>query len=346
MKDYIKINRALDNQYLKAIEENITNLRKQGLYPEKFTYPITLQFELTGRCNLACKHCYNRSGDADRETLMTPDKWCSLAKEIVKDGGIFQCILSGGEPLLLGDRLFDIMDILHDDGTSFVVITNGYLLTKEKVKRFSKYRYYWFQVSIDGSTAEIHDEFRGVRGSFERAVNGALEISQAGIPLVIAHTVTPKNLGRVEDMVDLAYSMGASRIILGEVLPSGRAITNEDIILTKEQKNCLYEVISKLQNKYNEKIEIRRSADLGHQMKRYSLENNAGGIIRPNGEFRLDCMAPFIIGNVLNTSLKELWMKHGINAWKSERVQKFIASINEETQKGNIQNHVDKDILV
>ena len=57
-------------------------------------------------------------------------------------------------------------------------------------------------------------------------------------------------------------------------------------------------------------------------------------------------MAPFIIGNVLNTSLKELWMKHGINAWKSERVQKFIASINEETQKGNIQNHVDKDILV
>ena len=238
------------------------------------------------------------------------------------------------------------MDILHDDGTSFVVITNGYLLTKEKVKRFSKYRYYWFQVSIDGSTAEIHDEFRGVRGSFERAVNGALEISQAGIPLVIAHTVTPKNLGKVEDMVDLAYSMGASRIILGEVLPSGRAIANEDIILTKEQKNCLYEVISKLQNKYNEKIEIRRSADLGHQMKRYSLENNAGGIIRPNGEFRLDCMAPFIIGNVLNTSLKELWMKHGINAWKSERVQKFIASINEETQKGNIQNQVDKDILV
>ena len=37
MKDYIKINRALDNQYLKAIEENITNLRKQGLYPEKFS---------------------------------------------------------------------------------------------------------------------------------------------------------------------------------------------------------------------------------------------------------------------------------------------------------------------
>ena len=129
MKDYIKINRAIDAKAIKEIEANLKYVRSQGIYPEYFNYPLTLQFELTGQCNLACKHCYNRSGDADRETLMTPDKWCNLARQIVSDGGIFQCIISGGEPLLLGERLFDIMDILHDDGTSFVVITNGYLLT-------------------------------------------------------------------------------------------------------------------------------------------------------------------------------------------------------------------------
>ena len=346
MKDFIKINRAIDSKAIKDIKSNLDELRSKGLYPKFFDYPMTLQFELTGQCNLACKHCYNRSGDLDRETLMTPDKWCELAHQIVADGGIFQCIISGGEPLLLGDRLFDIMDILHEDGTSFVVITNGFLLTPEKVKRFSKYRFYWFQISLDGVNAEIHDAFRGVKGSWERAVKGAIEISNAGIPLVIAHTVTPDNLMQVEDMVELSYRLGASRIILGEVLPSGRAIRNQQIILSHEEKNYLYGKMQELQLKYQRKIDVTRSAELVYQMKRYSIENNAGGIIRPNGEFRLDCMAPFIIGNVLNTPLKKMWITHGIDAWKSKEVQDFIESIDIDKQKGNIENHVDEDKLV
>ena len=223
MKNYVKKYRTLDERNLQTVRANIKLLQNAGAYPQKYNYPITLQFELTAQCNLACKHCYNRSGDRDRETLMTPEKWCELSRQIVADGGIFQCIISGGEPLLLGDKLFDIMDILHDDGTSFVVISNALLLTKEKVKRFEKYRFFWFQISIDGSPAEIHDKFRGVNGSFEKAVNGALEISNAGIPLVIAHTVTPANISKMEDMVKLSYKLGANSIILGEVLPSWRA---------------------------------------------------------------------------------------------------------------------------
>lgn len=346
MKDYIKINRAIDEKYLKAIKESVEGLKEQGLYPEKFNYPITLQFELTGQCNLACKHCYNRSGDADRYTLMTPERWCDLARQIVDDGGIFQCILSGGEPLLLGDKLFEIMDILHEDGTSFVVITNGFLLTPDKIEKFKKYRFYWFQVSIDGLTAEIHDDFRGVKGSWERAVKGAIGISSAGIPLVIAHSITPKNLNQIDEMVDFAYRLGASRIILGEILPSGRALEHEEILLSLEQKNFLYGRITELQNKYMGKMEISRSAEVAHQMQRYSTENNVGGIIRPNGEFRLDCMAPFIIGSVLDKSVKDLWIERGIDAWHSQEVQNFIASIDNSMQKGNIKNHVDKDILI
>ena len=57
-------------------------------------------------------------------------------------------------------------------------------------------------------------------------------------------------------------------------------------------------------------------------------------------------MAPFIIGNVLKTPIKEMWMTHGINAWKSKEVKDFISSIDDDKQKGNIKNHVDKDILV
>ena len=346
MKNYIKKYRTLDERSLQVIKTNIIALQQAGAYPKKFNYPITLQFELTAQCNLACKHCYNRSGDIDRQTLMTPDKWIELSHQIVKDGGIFQCIISGGEPLLLGNQLFDIMDILHDDGTSFVVITNSLLLTKDKVRRFMKYRYFWFQISIDGSTAEIHDKFRGVKGSFDKAINGALEISNAGIPLVIAHTVIPENLSKVEDMINLAYKIGANSIILGEVMPSGRAYENNDIILNDEQKNILYGQIEEFNKKYQGRITIQRSAELKFQMERYMNEVNAGGIIRPNGDFRLDCMAPFTIGDVLETSIKEMWLNKGINAWQSKAVKDFIMSIDEDKQTSELKNHVDVDIAL
>ena len=346
MKDFIKKYRTLDERNLQVTKKNLIALQEAGAYPKRFEYPITLQFELTGQCNLKCKHCYNRSGDSDRETLMTPEKWCELSRQIVADGGIFQCIISGGEPLLLGDKLFDIMDILHDDGTSFVVISNGLLLTKKFARRFNKYRYFWFQISIDGSTAELHDEFRGVKGSFEHAVNGALEISDLGIPLVIAHTVTPKNLNRLEDMVNLSYNLGANSIILSEVMPSGRAYKHEEIILSDEQKNYLYGQIEDFNNKYRNKIVIQRSTELKIHMKHFISGINSGGVIRPNGDFRLDCMAPFTIGNVLNQTLKEIWLSKGIDAWQSDAVKNFIASINEDAQTSTIINHVDIDVAL
>ena len=346
MKDFIKKYRTLDKRNLQVVKKNLIALQDAGAYPKKFEYPMTLQFELTGQCNLKCKHCYNRSGDADRKTLMTPEKWCELSRQIVADGGIFQCIISGGEPLLLGEKLFDIMDILHDDGTSFVIITNALLLTKKFARKFNKYRYFWFQISIDGSTAELHDEFRGVKGSFNRAVNGALEISDLGIPLVIAHTVTPKNLPYVEEMIQLSYDLGANSIILGEVMPSSRAYEHGEIILSNEQKNFLYGKIEELTPKYRGKVTIQRSAELKIQMERYQQEVNAGGIIRPNGDFRIDCMAPFTVGNVLNNSIKNIWLEKGIDAWQFAAVKNFVNSIDEDEQTATIMNHVDADIAL
>ena len=117
-KDYIKMFEAIDKKRAKDEHENIKNLQNRGMYPQHFSFPITLQFELTGACNLKCKHCYNRSGDKDNinHTFMSAAKWKELSREVVNNGGIFQCIISGGEPLLLGEDLFEIMDILHHAG--------------------------------------------------------------------------------------------------------------------------------------------------------------------------------------------------------------------------------------
>ena len=345
MKDYLKINAARDNKYLKNLAQHISLMEQQGLYPREFQMPVTLQFELVAECNLRCKHCYNRSGEGHSETRLKIDDWLALAQDLRRHGGIFQCILSGGEPLLLGNDLFTLMDALDADGTSFVIISNGYLLTAEKAARLAKYRYYWFQISIDGDTPELHDEFRQVTGSFSKAVAGAMHVAHMGVPLVIAHTVTPKTLPRLEYMADLAFRLGAASLMVGQVLPSGRANRYAaEISLSAEQENELYGRLENLQQTYAGKMEIQRSSGLKTQLERYRIGPNLGAIIRPNGDVRLDCMAPFVIGNVLEESFYDIWQRKGKHIWEHPKVLEFIQSVPEGRNEGNIKNYIDADI--
>lgn len=347
-KDYVKMNKALDKKSVESEINNIKSLQESGLFPMFYDFPLTLQFELTSHCNVKCKHCYNNSGE-DNKALdpMTPQKWKNFAKYVVSKGGIFQCVISGGEPLLLSDDVFEIMDILHDDGTEFLVITNSLLLTQEKVEKFKKYRYKWFQISIDGATSEVHDEFRQRKGSFQRAVDGAYMITKAGIPLTIAHSITPDSLSQVHDMCKLAYQLGASSIIVGEITPSGRCADNHDLLLSKDEKNWLYEQINELSRIYSGKMSIQRSSGTVNQLTRYMNIPNAGGIIRPNGDIRLDCMAPFIIGNVLEDDFYKLWDEKSKTCWSNPKVVEYVNGFNEDSDINNLYtNYSGDDILL
>ena len=342
----MKINFLKDKKQVQDEAERIKALIENHLYPERFTMPLTLQFELTSHCNVHCKHCYNVSGeDNSRPDAMTPERWKDFAHYLVSGGGIFQCVISGGEPLLLGEDLFGIMDILHDDGTSFLVISNALLMTQEKVKRFKKYRYKWFQVSIDGVTRERHDEFRQVKGSWDAAVKAVFMLTNSGIPVTIAHTVTPDSLHEVDDMCELAYELGASGIILGEVMPSGRSWLNLDILMTREQRNILNEVINANMQRYSGRMSVQRSSGTKIQLMRSMNTPNTGAIIRPNGDIRLDCVAPFVIGNVLEDDFYDVWNAKAHDVWTRPEVLEYISSWEDEDEVNHgLRNYFDADV--
>ena len=346
MKDYVKINFLRDKKTAANEAEHIRTLIANHLYPARFTMPLTLQFELTSHCNVHCKHCYNVSGENNSALdLMTPKHWKDFARYLVERGGIFQCIISGGEPLLLGDDLFAIMDILHDDGTSFLVISNGLLMTREKAKRFTKYRYKWFQVSIDGVSRERHDEFRQRAGSWDAAIRAVFMLVNLGIPVTIAHTVTPESLHEVDAMCDLAYSLGASGIILGEVMPSGRSYLNDGIMLNREQKNILQEKIAENSQRYSGRMQIQRSSGTKIQLMRDMNTPNAGAIIRPNGDIRLDCVAPFVIGNVLQEDFYTVWNAKAHDVWSRPEILEYVNSWDDMEEKNHgLKNYFDSDV--
>ena len=330
-----------DYSRVKSQRANVKKMQSIGLYPKKFDMPILLQFELTHKCNVFCKHCYNNSGTHNTyKDAMTPEKWKQFCHYIVEKGGIFECIISGGVPLLLGNDLFDIMDILHEDGTYFLLITNGFLLTEEKVKKLAKYHYKWIQVSIDGATAEYHDAFRQKNGSWNRAVNGAFMVSSAGIPLTIAHSVSAQNLNDVDAMCDLAYELGASNIILGEISLSGRTYDNQNLLLNETEREYLIEKIEYNTNRFRGKMQVQRNMDERLQYEQQLGVPCGGLIIRPDGNIRLDCMTPFVLGNILENDFETIWKSKCTHIWERPEIQEYYE------HKNDVKNYIDDDIIL
>lgn len=343
-----KISKTIDKIDLK--DENAVNveLRKAGLYSRANSFPIaSLQFELTTHCNVICRHCYNNSGIRNGlPDAMTAEKWKDFARYLVEHGGVFECIISGGEPLLLGTDLFDIMDILHDDETCFMLLTNGYLLNEETIKRLKKYRYHWLQISIDGVTAEYHDSFRKKKGSWERAVKGAIVASTYGIPVKIAHCVTPNNLYDIDEMCAFALSLGVDRITIGELCLSGRTAQEQKLLLSDAQRRLLYEKIEENAARYQGKMQVKGSNGIRAGLKRHSKKPNSGAIIRPNGDIRIDGMAPFVIGNVLKDDFAEVWTKKINSCWDDPKVLAYISQFDDSDRNYFFINYMEEDIHI
>ncbi|MEW6104331.1 MAG: radical SAM protein [bacterium] len=313
-------------KYLKAYEEKIKDFTERKMLPSKyFSAPLGVQLELTNACNLKCIQCYNNSAKKLPDEL-TISEWVDIIKKLGKMR-IFECVISGGEPLLLGEGLFTIMEALSEYDILILFITNGWLLDRDIFKRLKNYSYQQIQISIDGSTPEIHDEIRGIKGSWERAVYAAKMVADSGIPLVIAHTLMNKNFYELPQMIDLAAEIGAIEFITEEAVFTGRAaLIYKDLKLKEEQRKEFYEIIESKSREYINCMAVRLSIDPALSLRIMRLEPNKGYIIRPSGNVRLDCTAPFKLGNIRKNSLEEIW-KVGRRAWQDERVDRFIEHV-------------------
>ena len=90
---------------------------------------------------------------------------------------------------------------------------------------------------------------------------------------------------------------------------------------------------------------VQRSSGAKIQLTRYMGVPNAGAIIRPNGDIRLDCTAPFVIGNILENDFCEIWKSKAHDAWQNAKVIKYIESYEDfEDVNHEHRNYFDQDI--
>ncbi len=185
--------------------------------------PRLIAWELTNACNLACIHCRASAIKDPAPDELSTAQAKHFVDELVEYKPII--ILTGGEPLLRPD-VYDIAKYASGHGLRVVLATNGTLLTPEIVKRLKDVGIQRVSISIDGSTKETHDTFRGEKGAFESALRGIDILKNEGLSFQINTTITKRNLTQIPNIYELALELGASALHIFLLVPTGRG---EDI---------------------------------------------------------------------------------------------------------------------
>ncbi|MBU8910488.1 MAG: heme b synthase [Desulfobacterales bacterium] len=177
-------------------------------------------WETTRRCNLACKHCRAVAEDHPYENELDTKASFRLLEQIKAVGDPI-IILTGGEPLLRDD-IFDIAAYGTKLGLRMVMAPNGTLITKDNAKKMKESGIKRISVSLDGSTPETHDTFRGLENAFENSIQGIEIAKKAGIEFQINTTITKTNLDQIPKILNLAENLGAVAHHIFLLVPTGR----------------------------------------------------------------------------------------------------------------------------
>ena len=137
-------------------------------------YNPIIYFQITGRCNSKCKHCF---AAVDNNPLVTEFSLEDMNKFLdeCRDCGVLAFTITGGEPTV-HRNFYEILDGIYKRGMTILDFnTNGYTLNQEMLDYFKKLNFDPnIKISFDG--VGIHDYMRGVKGAEEKALN-AMKLS-------------------------------------------------------------------------------------------------------------------------------------------------------------------------
>lgn len=179
-----------------------------------------LFWETTTGCNLACLNCLWRGASrTPAPEDLTTEEALDLVDQITGLGRPL-LVLSGGEPLVRPDIL-ELVRHATDRGLTVWLATNGTGVTSRMARALRAAGVARCAVGLDGARGETHDRFRFQLGSFHRALEGIAYLRWAGIPVQITTTVARHNADEVEEIYDLAMTLGAVGLHAGLAIPVG-----------------------------------------------------------------------------------------------------------------------------
>jgi len=188
--------------------------------------PRNVYWEVTIACDLACKHCRAEAVAMRHPKELTTEDGKALLHDVKDMGSIL--ILTGGDPMKRQD-LFELIDHGRSIHLPMAITPSTTpTLARELVGRFKDAGLTALGLSVDGPTAEVHDSFRGVAGTFEHSMEALAWAREVDIPVQVNTTVTTETLPHLPALYRLLCERAAPpvrRWSLFLLVPVGRGIT-------------------------------------------------------------------------------------------------------------------------
>jgi radical SAM protein with 4Fe4S-binding SPASM domain len=255
------------------------------------------------------------------EAFRIIDDISSYAKPVV--------VLSGGEPLLRDD-VFDIARYGTKRGLRMCLATNGTLVDDSLCEKIKESGIRIVSLSLDGSSEEVHDDFRKQKGAFAGTIRAAGLFRDHGIEFIINSSFTRRNQEEIPKVYKLAKEIGATAWYMFMIVPTGRGEEIMNELISKEDYEDILEWHYRMEKDEKDilvrptcaphyyRIVLQQSKEEGEKFERRSLKFSTGGakgciagqliaLIDVDGNILPCSYFPKSAGNIRERSFKDIW---------------------------------------
>lgn len=182
--------------------------------------PFKIAITPTDRCNLACKFCPNyvsrKSGRFKQEDELSKEEWQKIVREGLEIGVRQYLILGGGEPMIRGETILDILRIIK--GVDCELFTNGTLFEPEEIEEIVKLGLQRIIISIHG-LEKVYDDLTEYKGAFEKLKNNLMllkkikaEIGTDKPRVLVNIVINNKNFREILEIIEFVGELGCNEL--------------------------------------------------------------------------------------------------------------------------------------
>jgi radical SAM protein len=245
--------------------------------------PYIVIWETTQACDLACVHCRACAQPARNPFELSTKEAKALIDQIA-EMRVPVFVLTGGDPLKRPD-IFELVQYACGKGVHTSMTPSATpLLTREAIAQLKQRGLARLAVSLDGSTAELHDAFRRVPGSHDCTLNAIRWARELDLPVQVNTTITRRNLGDFDSMVGLLERLDIVLWSVFFLVPTGRGQTAD--LVTAEEFEMIFEKLYQASSQV--KFDIKTTE--AQHYRRFLLQRRAEE--KRNGESTARTLVP------------------------------------------------------
>jgi MoaA/NifB/PqqE/SkfB family radical SAM enzyme len=270
---------------------------------------ITVEIDLTNRCNNKCPKCTGWSGKKEMDEL-TADSAYRYIRE-VKDLNARAIIFTGGGEPLLHPNFKEILVFAKDLGLKIGVITNGLALSQDNMSSILL-NCDWVRVSLDAGNKDMYKRTHGMDGnSWNTVLKNTRELvstkrylnSNCVIGTAYLTGIETSEYGEMEDFVEVSSDL---EVDYAQFRPFHGDFTDvrEKLKILREQYG---EIVTASWQKYN------RFGDSDKRPYKKCYGINFATTVCANGDMFICChmrgIDKYKLGSLKTEKMSDIWKK-------------------------------------